>query len=68
MRLIADGFKIIYDPIVVKIVERQLKRPLDEMEKAGEKSVYYNGRLVFLTVERVVFPHDLVPNVFKKVK
>lgn len=60
--------RLIYDPIQIKILERQLKRPLDEMERAGEKSVWINGRLTFLRIEQVVFPYDLMPSKFTTTK
>jgi hypothetical protein len=54
--------RLIYDPIAIKIIERQLKRPLDDYEKAGEKSVWLSGELVFLQIPQVVFPHGLMPS------
>lgn len=68
MRLSTDGFKIIYDPIAVKSIERQLGRPLDDYEKSGDKSVWINNRLTFLSIPKIVFPHDLIPNVMRRVK
>lgn len=56
--------RLIYDPIQIKIIERDLKRPLDELEKAGEKSVWYNGRLIFLQISQIVFPYDLMPTTY----
>lgn len=56
----------IRDMIFVRSLERHLGRPLSDMELLkdeieGEFDIEYpNGRIVWISIPRLIFPHDLI--------